>query len=56
MKNPEIVGSNLPQDQIEENFAIAKQKWLKSLGGLSLAEYEDKMQNDAIEKITAYNN
>ena len=51
MKNKEIVGSNLPQDQVEENFVTAKKDWLKSLNGLSLAEYEDKIQNDALEKI-----
>jgi len=51
MKNKEIVGTNLPQEQIEENFVTAKKDWLKSLNGLSLAEYEDKIQNDALEKI-----
>ena len=31
MKNPEIVGSNLSQAKVEENFATAKEKWKKIL-------------------------
>jgi hypothetical protein len=56
MKNVEIVGSNLPQDKVAENFAIAKEKWLDMLNGRSLVEYEDNLENNAIEKIKAYNN
>ena len=55
MKNPEIVGSNLPEDKAAENFEIAKEKWLKMLNGRSLAEYEDDLQNDAIKKMIAIN-
>ena len=56
MKHSEIVGSNLTQEQIAENFAIAKEKWLNMLDGRSLSEYEDDLENNAIEKIKAYNN
>jgi|GEM_PF-3988129 len=55
MKNPEIVGSNLSQAKVEENFATAKQKWLDILNGRSLAEYEDTAEDHAIEKIKAMN-
>jgi hypothetical protein len=55
MKNPEIVGSNLPEDKVKENFEIAKENWLKMLDGQSLAQYEDNLENNAIEKIKAYN-
>ena len=45
MKNKEIVGSNLTQDKIAENFAIAKEKWLEMLNGKTIAEYEDDLDN-----------
>ncbi len=55
MKNKEIVGSNLSQAKVEENFVTAKEKWLDMLNGRSLAEYEDAIENHAIEKIKAMN-
>jgi hypothetical protein len=55
MKNAEIVGSNLPEDKVKENFEIAKEKWLNMLNGQTLAEYEDNLENNAIKKIKAYN-
>jgi hypothetical protein len=55
MKNPEVVGSNLPEDKVKENFEIAKEKWLQMLNGQSLAEYEDAIKDHDIEKIKATN-
>ena len=55
MKNPEIVGSNLSQAKVEENFATAKEKWLDMLNGRSVAEYEDALKDHATEKIKAMN-
>lgn len=54
MKNKEIVGSNLPQDKIEENFKIAKEKWLKKLGGLSLADHEKQIETVVRNKTPTY--
>ncbi len=44
-------GRRLNNEDIKNNFKIAKENWLKQLDGLTMLEYEDKLEKDAIEKI-----